>query len=39
LRRIALDLLRADASLKASLKGRRKTAAWDDAYMARLLKG
>jgi predicted transposase YbfD/YdcC len=39
LRRIALDLLRADASLKASLKGRRKTAAWDDAYMARLLRG
>ena len=39
LRRIALDLLRAEASLKASLKGRRKTAAWDDAYMARLLKG
>jgi hypothetical protein len=38
-RRIALDLLRADASLKASLKGRRKTAAWDDAYMARLLRG
>jgi predicted transposase YbfD/YdcC len=39
LRRIALDLLRADASLRASLKGRRKTAAWDDAYMARLLRG
>lgn len=39
LRRVALDLLRADTSLKASLKGRRKTAAWDDAYMARLLRG
>ncbi|MGX9984626.1 ISAs1 family transposase [Methylobacterium fujisawaense] len=39
LRRIALDLLRADASLKASLKGRRKTAAWDDAYIAGLLRG
>ena len=39
LRRIALDLLRADTSLKASLKGRRKTAAWDDAYMARLFRG
>ena len=39
LRRIALDLLRADVSTKASLKGRRKTAAWDDAYMAKLLKG
>ena len=39
LRRIALDLLRADASLKTSLKGKRKTAAWDDTYMARLLRG
>ena len=39
LRRIALDLLRADASLKASLKGKRKTAAWDDAFMAKLLRG
>jgi predicted transposase YbfD/YdcC len=39
LRRIALDLLRANTSLRASLKGKRKTAAWDDAYMARLLRG
>ena len=39
LRRIALDLLRADTTRKASLKGRRKTAAWDDTYMARLLRG
>jgi predicted transposase YbfD/YdcC len=39
LRRIALDLLRADTSLRASLKGKRKTAAWDNAYMARLLRG
>ena len=38
LRRIALDLLRADTSLRASLKGKRKTAAWDDAFMARLLR-
>ena len=38
LRRIALDLLRADASLKASLKGKRKVAAWNDALMAKLLK-
>ena len=38
-RRIALDPLRADVPLKASLKGRRKTAAWDGAYMARLLRG
>jgi predicted transposase YbfD/YdcC len=39
LRRIALDLLRADTSLRASLKGKRKTAAWDDTFMARLLRG
>jgi len=39
LRRIALDLLRADTSLKASLKGKRKSAAWDHAYMTRLLGG
>jgi predicted transposase YbfD/YdcC len=39
LRRIALNLARADASLKASLKGRRKYAAWDDAFMAKLIAG
>ena len=39
LRRIALDLLRVDTTLKASLKGKRKTAAWDDAYMAQVLRG
>ncbi len=39
LRRLALNLPRADTSLKASLKGKRKTAAWDDIYMARPLRG
>ena len=39
LRRIALNLARADASLKASLKGKRKYAAWDDAFMAKLITG
>ena len=39
LRRIALDLLRADTSRKASLTAKRKAAAWDDAYMAKLLSG
>lgn len=39
LRRIALDLLCADASLTASLTGMRKTAAWDNACMATLLRG
>ena len=35
----ALDPLRADTTRKVSLKGRRKTAAWEDVYMARLLRG
>ena len=39
LRRIALDLLRADYSLKDSPKGKRKGAAWDDAFLIKLLKG
>ena len=39
LRRVALDLLRADTSLRARLKGKRKAAAWDDVFMARLLRG
>jgi predicted transposase YbfD/YdcC len=37
LRRIALNLTRANTSLKASLKGRRKSAAWDNAFMATLV--
>ncbi len=39
LRRIALDLFRADTSRKASITGKRKTAAWDDTYMTKLLSG
>ncbi len=39
LRRIALNLARADGSLKAGLKGKRKSAAWDDGFMATLLAG
>lgn len=39
LRRIALDLLRADTSVKARLPAKRKLASWDDAYMGRLLRG
>ncbi len=39
LRKIALNLARADGSLKASLKGKRKYAAWDDAFMAKLIAG
>ena len=39
LRKIALNLVRADGSLKASLKGKRKSAAWDDHFMATLMAG
>jgi predicted transposase YbfD/YdcC len=39
LRRIALNLARADATLKASLKGKRKYASWDDGFMATLIAG
>jgi predicted transposase YbfD/YdcC len=37
LRRIALNLARADTSLKASLKGKRKYPAWDNDFMATLI--
>jgi predicted transposase YbfD/YdcC len=39
LREIALNLARADATVKASLKGKRKYAGWDDAFMATLIAG
>jgi predicted transposase YbfD/YdcC len=39
LRRIALNLARADSTLKASLKGKRKYAGWDNAFMATLIAG
>jgi predicted transposase YbfD/YdcC len=39
LRRIALNLARADATLKASLKGKRKYAGWDNSFMATLIAG
>jgi predicted transposase YbfD/YdcC len=39
LRRIALNLARADGTLKASLKGKRKYAGWDDTFMATLMAG
>ena len=37
LRRIALTLVRADTSHAGSLKGKRKMAGWDDAFMHRLV--
>lgn len=39
LRRIALNLARADHSLKASLKGKRKDAGWDNSFMASPITG
>ncbi len=39
LRKIALNLTRGDTTLKASLKGKRKSAAWDDRFMATLIAG
>jgi predicted transposase YbfD/YdcC len=38
LRRIALHFARADRSRSASLRRKRKQAAWDDAYMAQLIQ-
>ena len=37
LRRIALNLVRADRSRIGSLKGKRKMAGWDDGFMLRLV--
>jgi hypothetical protein len=39
LRKIALNFARADGSLKTSLKGKRKSAARDDGFMAALIAG
>ena len=39
LRRIALNLLGRDRSSKASVRARRKKAAWNDDYMLQLLAG
>ena len=37
LRTIALNLVRADTTLKGSLKGKRKSTAWDNGFMAALM--
>jgi predicted transposase YbfD/YdcC len=39
LRKIALNFARANTTLKASLKGKRKSAAWDNAFVATLITG
>jgi hypothetical protein len=38
-RKSALNLARADRSLKVSLKGKREYAGWDDAFTAMLIPG
>ena len=39
LRRIAINLVGRDRSAKASVRARRKKAAWNDDYMLQLLAG
>jgi predicted transposase YbfD/YdcC len=39
LRKIALNLLAKDHDSRASLRGRRKKAAWDDGYMLQIITG
>src|SRR3954454_19784902 len=39
LRKIALNFARTNTTLKASLKGKRKSAAWDNDFMATLITG
>ena len=39
LRRIAINLVGRDRSAKASVRAKRKTAAWNDDYMLQLLTG
>jgi len=39
LRKIALNIVGRDKTTKASVQARRKKAAWNDAYMLKLLAG
>jgi len=39
LRKIALNIVGRDKTTKASVRARRKKAAWNDAYMLKLLAG
>jgi hypothetical protein len=39
LRKIALNLARGDTTLKVSLKGKCKSAAWDNGFMTTLIAG
>ena len=37
IRKIAINLVKADKSKKGSIKGRRKAAGWDNAYMQKII--
>jgi hypothetical protein len=39
LRHIALNLVKQEKTLKASIKGKRLTAGWDEAYLFKILSG
>ena len=39
LRKVAINLVSRDRSAKASMRARRKKAAWNDSYMRQLLVG
>ena len=39
MRKIAINILGRDKTSKASVRARRKKAAWNDAYMPKLLAG
>lgn len=39
LRRIALNLLRQDKTLKASIRGKRKAPGWDHNFLLKLITG
>jgi predicted transposase YbfD/YdcC len=39
LRRLALNLLRRDASVKAGIKAKRRNAGWDEAYLCHIILG
>ncbi len=37
IRKIAINLVKADKTLKGSIKGRRKAAGWDNDYMQKII--
>jgi hypothetical protein len=37
IRKIAINLVKADKTLKGSIKGKRKAAGWDNDYMQKII--